>query len=579
MFGPRSNEVAAGLKDILVGFDIPHVVNYVEDSRLWEIPGTVGLVLSPKGRLRAMMEYLQRPGKERKYLSVLTDMDGKDTFPNDLFNSMALEYGLVSYHRLESLAATNAKDDEELEETLLYVKNSGPKTIFLNTKSAASSSAMEYRAQAMERLGMLQDDYLYILSPELAPSDLVSEFYEEQEPGSPLDKLLSGALIFDMMDGYRVSPDTDPFLSAWRRRTSKHVDQLNDMYAPFMRDGDGDDETYFVAESDYFQTQTPANSASLVYDAIITVGIGGCHELEASSNTSTMVQSRPTFPIQGQENNTEEADEFGPTDETTNSMASGPNQPFSPSTIGGPPPQSVNDGLLDRPHELGMRNSEFHGASGRVKFGKEGRVRDSDDTTVGLYNIRPKEVNPESGKRSYEDVLTSLWNAESGWNDVPGMSFVYRDGTTVAPTVLRQPIEANYLSPGMRAIGLVLMSSVWIIGLFCMVSIYSFKNETVLTRAQPFFLQVLCVASILSSVSIYTISWDEGAGWSDKQLDKACMLTPWFFFVAHILNVSVMFTKLWRLDRVLQFRRGQTDKIHHVLGPLLMLQGVERKLE
>jgi gamma-aminobutyric acid type B receptor len=83
-------------------------------------------------------------------------------------------------------------------------------------------------------------------------------------------------------------------------------------------------------------------------------------------------------------------------------------------------------------------------------------------------------------------------------------------------------------------------------------------------------MQLLCVGSILESSSIFTLSFDEGAGWSDKQLDVACMLTPWFFFIGQTMMFSALFTKLWRVDRVLQFRRTAVS-VKNVIGPLVAL--------
>jgi hypothetical protein len=59
----------------------------------------------------------------------------------------------------------------------------------------------------------------------------------------------------------------------------------------------------------------------------------------------------------------------------------------------------------------------------------------------------------------------------------------------------------------------------------------------------------------LTSAAILTISFDEGSGWSDDQLDKACVMTPWLFFTGNILTLCALFGKLGRVDKVLQFRR------------------------
>lgn len=216
----------------------------------------------------------------------------------------------------------------------------------------------------------------------------------------------------------------------------------------------------------------------------------------------------------------------------------------------------------------GMLQTRFHGASGIVDYGKEvGKERDSEYVTVGLYNIRPE--NTTSARQAFFAVLVST-NNNSDWTNVKGTAIVYRDGTTVQPGVEREYENENFLSPSVRAIGLVLMAVAWVLSFTALALLYVFGKDNVVQRAQPFFLKMLCVGSILMSTAIFTLSWDEGAGWSDHQLDIACALTPWFFFVGQILTFCALFTKLWRVDKVLQFRRRAVT-ISNVMKPLYVI--------
>jgi 7 transmembrane sweet-taste receptor of 3 GCPR len=213
----------------------------------------------------------------------------------------------------------------------------------------------------------------------------------------------------------------------------------------------------------------------------------------------------------------------------------------------------------------GMLQTRFHGASGILDFGEEvGKERDSEYVTVGLYNIRPE--NTTSGRPQFFAVLVST-NNNSDWTNVKGTAIVYRDGTTVQPGVEREYENENFLAPGVRAIGLILMSIAWLLSFTALVLLHVLSKDNVVQRAQPFFLKMLCVGSIVMSTAIFTLSWDEGAGWSDQQLDIACALTPWFFFIGQILTFCALFTKLWRVDKVLQFRRRAVT-ISNVMKPL-----------
>ena len=160
-------------------------------------------------------------------------------------------------------------------------------------------------------------------------------------------------------------------------------------------------------------------------------------------------------------------------------------------------------------------NSTFHGATGRVAFGKEKtKERNSEDASMGLYNIVPNAVNPETGKRSFRSVLVATYTRQEGWVNVPNTTIVYRDGTTTTPETVRE-FDNNYVSTPVRAIGLALMAIAMIVSFSCLVLTQKYANDPVVLRAQPFFLKILCMGSFVMSLSIFTLAFDEGAGWDD----------------------------------------------------------------
>jgi gamma-aminobutyric acid type B receptor len=190
----------------------------------------------------------------------------------------------------------------------------------------------------------------------------------------------------------------------------------------------------------------------------------------------------------------------------------------------------------------------------------------------GLYNIRRrKEVDESTGKRPFEAALVSLWSKSTGWEDMEGETLLFRDGSTTFPSTTREVLENNFLSTWVRCFGLVLLGVAWALGFVGILLLWYFRKDAIVQGAQPFFMQLLCGGSILTSTAIFTLSWDEGMGCSDHKLDIACMMTPWFFFVGHIVMFSAMFTKLWRVDKVMQFRRHNKVTVRNVLGPLVAL--------
>ena len=233
--------------------------------------------------------------------------------------------------------------------------------------------------------------------------------------------------------------------------------------------------------------------------------------------------------------------------------------------------QEENDPSFDGTLLSSILMSNFSGASGSIAFGKEyEKGRNYEGIKVGLYNIRPQQVNPETGKRGHEAFFISIWKEGVGWVDVPGTNLVYRDGSTVFPGMYRRVFDANYITPVVRAIGLGLMLFVWLIAVVSIVLLGWLRNDPIVQRAQPFFMQLLCVGSIITSTTMFTLSFDEDAGWTNRQLSRACSLTPWFFFTGHILIFCSLFIKLWRVDRVLQVQQRTAITVYKALWPLVV---------
>jgi len=213
--------------------------------------------------------------------------------------------------------------------------------------------------------------------------------------------------------------------------------------------------------------------------------------------------------------------------------------------------------------------SSFQGASGTVEFGKETvKGRNSNTITVGVFNIQPLEVNQDTGRRSYRATLVGVKEEGSTWQNVPNTTLVYRDGTLIPSGVLRRIQKTNYISHSVRVTGLALMCMSLLVAFVAITLLLWLQKDPIVQRAQPVFMLILCAGSAIMSMAIFTLSFDEGAGWTNKQLSVACSLTPWLFFTGQILVFCALFTKLYRLDKVLQFRPSAVT-MYSALWPLL----------
>ena len=84
------------------------------------------------------------------------------------------------------------------------------------------------------------------------------------------------------------------------------------------------------------------------------------------------------------------------------------------------------------------------------------------------------------------------------------------------------------------------------------------------------FLYLICLGCFVQTSAILPASADESHAKNEKQLDQACMAVPWLLALGHIIVYSSLFTKLWRVNKVLQFTRRQI-KVQHVAWPMGIL--------
>jgi hypothetical protein len=566
VLGPALAGPSMSLQSVTNALDIPQVMYYNENNLMYrpEVSNTLGTVMAMPGRARAMVEYLQRHGAQRDSLSIL-----HEPIPDSMELAMTIkeltgpDYGLFVETFQDAKPPRGVTPEQHQFNLVRKMKKSGIKTIFINT---VRSHNLEGLAGKLHDEGMLSGGYIYILAPHLVPTDAVAQVYGAQTPGSPLDQLLSGAMVFDTVDPYRVNPQ-DKFLVAWRQQNATFVDRCNTL-SPL----EPDDPYYFQADRDFFETTFPANFASFVYDATMLIGFGACREMGVGGGGLSPEKNgeRPgnedQMPPPGEDPRPTTGEGVPPPDQgdkppSLRRHLETADQPKMPPA--GPPLPPRNADVQ------AMINSAFSGASGPVSFRPHGGTRKYEDVTMGLYNIRPSDIDESTGTRVHEAVVTSLWTSNTGWKDIEETAFIFCDGTENMPTTTRE-IDGNYLSPFVRAVGLTLFGTAFFLGLGGLIAVWILTNDAVVKRSQPFFLKLICVGAIIMSVAILTLSFDEDAGWSDNQLDVACMLTPWFFFVGQIMVFSALFTKIWRVDQVLQFRRRAVT-VKSVLGPLVVM--------
>ena len=415
-------------------------------------------------------------------------------------------------------------------------------------------------ADSLDKQGMLESDagYLYILPTHFVKLDMIDKQYGKVEANSTWDKLLSNSMVFDEhMDNFRVDETNDRFLQAWRAQNSTFVQHLNAVH-PIQ---DPESEWYFQPDGDYFQTNKPAYRAAMAYDAIMSIGLGAC---KAQAKEAQEKQRVLTGAVLGKQR-----------------MLQPPSNP----PPGAPPKKPSNNKV-----HSAIVDIAFTGATDFVQYSFPGQ-RTKTSATVGIYNIRaiPSSSSTVDGSgnlshHSYEAVLTSVYKTDSSgewqnekllsappgsWEVVSQAYFIYKDGSATPPSGDLEVQEHNYLSSWVRALGFFFMGFTYFHCLACSLGIFAYRKSKAVRAGQPFFLQLICISSLVMSTAILTLSFDEGSGWSNSSLSVACTLTPWFFVIGQLLLISCLFAKLWRINKVMQFR-SQKVTIGAALKPIIV---------
>ncbi|KAL7566630.1 hypothetical protein ACA910_003465 [Epithemia clementina (nom. ined.)] len=270
-----------------------------------------------------------------------------------------------------------------------------------------------------------------------------------------------------------------------------------------------DSPGYLPAPENFFQTIIPELGSAHMFDAVMSVGFGACISQETAATDRAAVSG------------------------------------------------------LD--HNAGIRKASFQGATGRVRFGADTfdrkGTRAEDTVYWAAVNLLPP---PKMFQIS--DFLDAT--EEHVWMEAE--PFIYADGSTSPPELLRDIPEQNYLSTFLRALGLALMGMTMLAAIICLMWVFVCRKHKVLAASQPIFLYMICFGCFVQTSAILPLSVDENFGWSVKQLDQACMAFPWLLALGYIIVYSALFTKLWRVNKVLQFTRRQI-KMQHVAWPMTLL--------
>ena len=136
----------------------------------------------------------------------------------------------------------------------------------------------------------------------------------------------------------------------------------------------------------------------------------------------------------------------------------------------------------------------------------------------------------------FRDPTTQQWQKVN--------PFVYADGSTSPPQLLRNPADQNYLSKGARAVGFSLAGIAYFCVLSSLLWLFAYRHHTVVIASQPFFLMMMCISCNFITTAIVISGFDESYGWSEQQLTSACIAVPWLVPIGVIVPYNCLFCKV-----------------------------------
>ena len=100
--------------------------------------------------------------------------------------------------------------------------------------------------------------------------------------------------------------------------------------------------------------------------------------------------------------------------------------------------------------------------------------------------------------------------------------------------------------------------------------VFHFRKNRIISIAQPEFLYMLCFGALLLALPIIFMSFDEQS-WSVEALNNSCIVQTWLKFLGILIVNMALFSKLYRVEKVTQIRRGQRIHVKHVMKPFIAL--------
>eukprot|EP00986_Skeletonema_menzelii_P011228 scaffold5693_cov141-Skeletonema_menzelii.AAC.35 len=222
-------------------------------------------------------------------------------------------------------------------------------------------------------------------------------------------------------------------------------------------------------------------------------------------------------------------------------------------------------------HYNAIVNSTFEGSSGTILFNSETGTRNPKSALFSLVNFVDDPDASTSTVVQFKSQETDLF--ESGaWRSLK--PFVFNSGNTIVPADLPETdVDRNYIPTGLRAVGLTLCGLIIILSIGFTVWTKKKEKKYVVRAAQPIFLYIITIGTLLMGCAIIPLSLDPGVV-SIEGASRACVSIPWLLSCGFSMTFSALFTKTHRILTIMRnaaaFKRVKVTPLD-VAKPMVFL--------
>lgn len=107
-------------------------------------------------------------------------------------------------------------------------------------------------------------------------------------------------------------------------------------------------------------------------------------------------------------------------------------------------------------------------------------------------------------------------------------------------------VHCEYIPRGLFVVGYFFVITNYGLAVVCAVLLYIYREKKIIGIAQPFFLALVIVGSMVDTTSIWYMSRDN-RNYSDNQLDFACAAWPVLLSVGHMITTATLVAKVYRV--------------------------------